>query len=160
MSKGISDSFSLLEQPISKFEQDINRTEGISMSSAADQDIYGNSGPQPNAQVRDIEEELLEEEKAIKKRQRPGGKADVDEAFEEIKGTGGEDELMKKMNESQKSGKDGNYGKKHNVRVLSPTRSDMFASTGKEGKPDDSTYYVKFLCLFFLENNGSAKGSK
>ena len=136
----------IVAQPISKFEQDIYKKEGVSLTAAGDKALYGESKGEYTSHVRNIEEELIEDDKAIKKRQRQGGKQDVDEAFEEMKMARESEELAQNTGQGPRGDKDGEYRMQHRLMACSPERYDPFEGVGKEQKPNARSYYVKGWC--------------
>jgi len=138
MSKGENiDMKKTSSSQMSKFEQDMHRSDGISMSEPADKDLYGDG---ESSSIRNIESELMEDQKvAPMKRQRPGGQADIDSALEEMK-ISGEKEHLEHFGKSDKPERD-DYGIRHKSRPFSPPRRDAFGPSGNAG-PARSYYDV------------------
>ena len=142
MSKGKIDGRSGIEQPISKFEQDISKGEG-SLTEAADKGLYGENKTEYMSHVRDIDQELQEDERAIQKRPRQHRNQDVNDALEEMKQAGEKEEQDKIAAAGSKGNKDGEYRMQHNIIGCSPERLDPFESGANDQKPNARSYYVR-----------------
>ena len=129
MSRGEKVQAKFIDEPISKFEQDMHRSEGVSLTAPADKELFGDDA----SEVRNIDAELRDDQSALSKRLRPGGKGDVEAAMEEMKQTGAADELMQKMAPQGKI-KDGEYGRKRRPFEYSPERGDAFKGPGTNAR--------------------------
>ncbi len=130
-----------VEPSISKFEQDIYQKEG-SLPTAGDKTLDGDSNAEHASGVRNIEQELQDEEKATQKRRRLGGNRDINDAFDEMKQDGENEEQAQLAGQGSKANKDGEYRMQHNVRGLSPERNDPFGNVEKPQDPNARRYYV------------------